>query len=455
MLEDTIIAISTPFGYGGMGIVRLSGSQSLDVAGKLFRPHSSSRKIPPRRPVLGDLYNSESKKAYDEAVLTYFPAPHSYTTEDVVELSCHGSPIILEEVVRLGIKAGARQADHGEFTLRAYLHGRLDIIQAEAINDIIQASSLNQAKISYRQLEGGLSRRLRALRGKIIHLLAQIEASIEFPDEGLRITRSAIRRTVTNAIRILDKLIDSYQTGKSLREGISLALLGRANVGKSTLFNALLEDDRAIVTPYPGTTRDYLKEKILIEGKAFTIVDKAGMAVPSHPVEKEGIKRGKKIASAAGGLLLLFDASRKEEEEDRELISRFRGKKAITIFNKIDLPRKMDIAKVRSWDPTRPAIEISALKGVHLERLKEMIHTQFGSVENAEEEIILHLRQKLALEEIRDTLRQGLKELDDGHSEEHYAEPFREALSAFGRLTGEVKTEQIIEDIFSRFCVGK
>lgn len=255
MLEDTIIAISTPFGYGGLGIVRLSGKKSLLITKKIFKSKKKNIKIQPHRSILGNLYHFEQKEFFEEAYMTYFPKPYTYTREDMVEITCHGSPVILEETIRLGIKAGARHANPGEFTLRAYLRGRIDIIQAEAVNDIIQASSYKQVKISFNQLEGSLSKKITSLRNQIIHLLSQIEAGIEFPDEGLRISAKQISYTMKKTIHSTKKLIESYDLGKTLTESITLAITGRTNVGKSTLFNSLLEKDRAIVTPFPGTDR--------------------------------------------------------------------------------------------------------------------------------------------------------------------------------------------------------
>ncbi len=456
MDEETIIAISTPLGYGGLGIVRLSGKKSLPIAKKIFKPKNQSAKIQPRRPILGQLYDFEKGDFYEEAYLTYFPQPHSYTREDVVEISCHGSPIILEEVIRLGVKAGARHASPGEFTLRAYLSGRIDLLQAEAVNDLVQASSLRQAKISFKQLEGSLSRKITSLRKNIIHLLSQIEASIEFPDEGLHISAKMILKTIDRSIDSLKQLIESYHLGKALSEGLTLAITGRPNVGKSTLFNSLLEKERAIVTPYPGTTRDYLSESIKIEDSLFTLIDMAGMATPSHPVEKEGIKRGKKLISEADGVLLLFDSSRKETQEDLKLLKKHKkSKKLILLFNKMDLSPRMQKEKIKSMGKSLPSLDISALKGTNLGKLKEIIHEIFVPDDNHSEEIILHLRQKLTLEKILDCLIKGRRLLKEGYSEDFYAEEIRKTIPLIGQLTGEIKSDDIMEEIFNRFCVGK
>lgn len=455
MLEDTIIAISTPPGYGGIGIIRLSGPQALEVAKRFFKRKDNRITVPFRRPILGYLWDFEQGDVFEEAYLTYFPAPKSYTTEDVVEISCHGSPVILEEVIRLGQKAGARLANPGEFTLRAFLGGRIDMLQAEAINDIIQAVSLKQAKISYQQLEGNLSKKIKGLRQEIIHILSQIEASIEFPDEGLHLSTKIISKTIKRALNNISSMIQSYDLGRTFSEGLSLAIAGKSNVGKSTLFNTLLDMERAIVTPFPGTTRDFLRENIKIQDSVFTLIDMAGMDNTSHPIEKAGIRKGKKIAQQADGILLVLDASRGETQEDLSLIRKHMDQKTIIAFNKSDLPVKMNTDKIKKIASDLPCITISALKGNNIPQLKELIHTFFKPDEAKGKEIILHLRQKLLLEKIHNTLLAGLTALKNGYSEEVWAEDIRQALPHLGQLTGEIRPDDVLEDIFSRFCIGK
>jgi tRNA modification GTPase len=455
VLNDTIIAVSTPPGFGGIGVVRLSGPRALSIAKALFKPKNRAHKITPGQPALGLLWDRESKKPYEEAMLTFFRRPRTYTRENMVEISCHGSPVILEEVVRQGIKAGARHASPGEFTLRAFLNGRIDIIQAEAINDIISASSLQQAKISFRQLEGSLSKSASHLRKQIIQLLSQIEALIEFPDDGLSLSPKTIARTLTRAEKTVEELISSYDLGKTLTEGLSLSITGKSNVGKSTLFNALLHKDRAIVTPYPGTTRDYLQETIKIRDAHFTLTDTAGMDRPSHPVEKEGIKRGKKLASSADGILFVLDASRKESPEDLELLNRLQKKKALLLFNKCDLPARMDADKIKKRYAHLPSLSISALKGTNMEKLEKMIFSHFAPSQTGSGEVLLHLRQKLLFEDILSSLKRALALLKKGYSEEIYVEEIRKIIPLIGQLTGEIKDEDVLGQIFDSFCVGK
>jgi tRNA modification GTPase len=456
MLEDTIIAIATPPGFGGLGIVRISGRRALAVAGRIFEPNNRPAKpFPVRRPVFGTIKDPRGGAGLDEAFLTYFKAPRSYTREDVVELSVHGSPAVLEAILDLGTRAGARQARPGEFPLRAHLNGRLDIIQAEAVDDLIRSVSLAQARISSRQLGGSLSRRIDRLRGKLVAILARVEAGLEFPEEKLRTSPAADGRSLAALTGEVGRLVESFEAGRLISEGVTLAITGRTNVGKSTLFNALLEQDRAIVTPFPGTTRDFLRERLVLDGIVFNLVDMAGLGRPAHPVEKTGIAKGQKIAREADGLLIVLDASRKTDPEDRELLKKFAAKRAIIVLNKTDLARKLDLPAVRKAAGPNPVLEISALKGTNVDRLREEIRSFFVPGTDRETEIVLHARQRDCLREILECLRRARGLLAGRHSGEVYAEEIRAALRLVGEMTGEVRVEEVLDDIFSRFCVGK
>jgi tRNA modification GTPase len=456
MLGDTIIAISTPPGRGGIGIVRLSGDKALQIARKIFKPRSMVwRDMTPGYLTLGEVYDKYKNESLDEAYLAYFSPDRSYTKETVVEISSHGSPVVLEEILRLGTKAGARLAHPGEFTLRAYAHGRIDIIQAEAVNDLIMAGSLQQAKMSFGQVRGNLSRKIQFLRGDIIRLLARVEASLEFPEEGLEITSHQISGSLESVISSLRRLAASYERGKKLTQGVKLAIVGKANVGKSTLFNALLDEERAIVSPYPGTTRDYLRETIRIEDTLFHLTDMAGLGRASHAVEKEGIRRGREVALQSDGILLVLDSSRPEGRSDLALMREFRAGKVILLFNKSDLPFKIDKAKCLAESGHSRWLEISALRKTNLEKLKGLIHAAFGPEESRDRDVILHLRQKLLLEQMTASLEAALDAVASGQSEEVCAEEIRRALGPIGQLTGEIKADDIIQSIFSNFCLGK
>jgi tRNA modification GTPase len=453
---DTIIAISTPPGFGGLGIVRLSGPGALGAAMRIFRaPGLKKGRAPVRRAVLGRLMDPGNGRVFDEAVLTYFKAPHSYTREDVVELSCHGSPVILEEVVRLGVLEGARPAHPGEFTLRAFLNGRLDIIQAEAVNDLVGAASLTQARLSFGQLSGGLSKRIARMREGLIRVAAQVEAGLEFPEEGLRISKARHLRALAGISREAGALVESYEAGRALSEGITLAITGKTNVGKSTLFNALLEEERAIVTPYPGTTRDYLRERIIIGDVVFHLVDMAGLGRPSHPVERTGMLRGQAIARRANGLIIVLDGSRKAGPEDVRMLGRFAGKRTIIVVNKSDLPARLDTERVLRLAGERPLVRVSALKGKGMSRLREEIVRTFVPKAGLKGEVILHGRQKALLASAKTAVDDAAKCVSEGLGDELAAEELRKALSFMGQLTGEIRTQDVLDDLFGRFCVGK
>jgi tRNA modification GTPase len=454
-LDDTIIAVSTPLGRGGIGIVRLSGDSALPIALKIFRPKKAGSRILPGRAVLGNLVDPERKEPFEEAYLIHFRAPHSYTTQSVVEISCHGSPVVLEEVLRLGTRFGARLARPGEFTFRAYRGGRIDILQAEAVDDLIRAPNIEAARKAFGHLDGGLSARMAGLRRRIVEILGLIEAAIEFPDEKLPVSPRNIEAGLEEMTGYLDALIAGYDAGRALLEGVTLAIVGRANVGKSTLFNALLAHERAIVTPFPGTTRDFLREKVRIKDVDFNLVDMAGLRRAATAVEKEGIRRSREIAAQADGILFLFDASKKDFEEDLTLLDEFKDKKAVLVFNKIDLGRKPDLGKVRARIGRRPFLEISALRGTNLERLKAAISKTFAPRNVDRGDVIFHLRQKLALEDMGARLRRAKRLLSDGHPEEMYVEEIREIVPALGRFLGEIRSDDVLADIFGRFCVGK
>ncbi len=454
-LQDTIIAVSTPPGFGGLGVLRMSGPESLAVACKLFVPAKKIAAFPERAAVFGHVVNRETGQVLDEAFIVYFPAPRSYTREDVIEISCHGSPAVLEEVVRLGVMAGAKPALPGEFTLRAYLRGRIDILQAEAVQSLVQSATLEQARVSIGQVRGGLSRNIALLRESLIELMGLIEAGIEFSEGGEAETAFAIRERILGCRETTEKLAASYETGRVLSEGVRVAIAGRPNVGKSTLFNALLGRERAIVTPFPGTTRDYLSERLMHGGMNFVLTDMAGLGSARDPVEGEGIKRGRALADEAQGILLILDASQPETEEDRRFVSGFKGRKLILIFNKNDLPRKIDRPGILSLLPGAPHLDVSALLGSRIEELKELMLKIFSPEEKMAEDVVLHLRQKILLEEIARALGAAQERLDGGFSEEYYAEEVRSALNLIGQLTGEVASDEVLDAVFARFCVGK
>jgi len=454
---DTIIAVATPPGRGGLAVIRLSGRKALSIAMKIFRP-SAPRKLrdfPVRRMIFGKIGPSGREAFGDSAFAVHFRAPRSYTGEDVVEIFCHGSPVVVEEAVRLGIKAGARSAEAGEFTFRAFAGGRMDLLQAEALNDLIGAETPAQARLASRQLAGSLSGRIASIRRGLIDALARIEAAIEFPDDDIGLKPESPADGLAALSADVAALVGTYEAGRSLVEGVTLVLAGGRNTGKSTLFNALLGEERAIVTPQPGTTRDFIREKWAADRTLFHLVDTAGWGRPSSPAEKSGIEKSRDLASGADGLLIVLDRSRKETRDDFDILTFCPEKKAVLIFNKSDLPAIADIESLKAARPGAPALEISALCGSNLEKLRETILSVFSAPEGLEEEMILHGRQKAVFQDIGDALGRAEALLRSGHSEDIVAEEIRQTLPLIGRLTGEIRDDEILEDIFSRFCVGK
>jgi tRNA modification GTPase len=454
-LQETIIAVSTPPGPGGLGIVRLSGRNSLAVANKIFEPGKKRSSLPAKTAVLGHVLDRGSGQVLDEAFLIYFQGPRSYTREDMVEISCHGSPAVLEEAVRLGVRAGARLAQPGEFTLRAYVHGRIDILQAEAVQSLINSVSLDQARIAFGQVQGELSHSIARLRSLIIGLMARLEARIEFLEDGQPVPDQEIKEILQSAQEQVRDLVDSYEISRIMREGIRVVIAGRPNVGKSTLFNALLGKDRAIVTPYAGTTRDFIAEAVQFQGKSFNLIDMAGLGQPRDSIEEESIRRGKALADEAEGVLLVLDASQNAAEEDLELAAKFSSKRLIIIFNKADLPIKIDKDRVLTRTPRAEHLEVSALKGLNLDKLKDLMAKVFGPPQKIPETVLLHLRQKLLLEEIGLDLKAATAKLMENYSEEIVAEEVLKTFALIGQLTGEITSDMVLETVFSNFCIGK
>jgi len=454
-LDDTIIAVSTPPGQGGLGLIRISGHEALAIARGIFQPKKLSPAEHPGQMCFGYLVDREKGERLDCGYACYFRPEVSYTREEVVEISLHGSPVILNEAIRLGIKEGARLARPGEFTLRAYLRGRLDIVQAEAINDLIRAVSLQQAKVSFRQAEGSLSRKIQAVREQIVGLLVNIEASLEFPEDELGLTQKEIESYLEHLISNLKNIIWSYEQNRARLEGLTIALVGRTNAGKSTLFNALLEEERAIVTPYPGTTRDYIRENLLPDGILLKLVDTAGFGQADNAAEEAGISRSEDIATRADGLLIILDSSRSESEEDFYLLQGFQGKKRIIVFNKSDLDKVINRQLIIEKNKEIPWIEVSALTGENIEQLKRLMLTTFSPAESGQEEIILHERQKLLIEQMAGQLEEARNRLEAGYGLEIIAEEIKAVLPAIGEFTGEIKSSEVINEIFGRFCLGK
>jgi len=384
--------------------------------------------------------------------------PHSYTREDVVEINCHGGYLVLQEILELALKAGARLAEPGEFTKRAFINGRIDLTQAEAVVDLIESKTSLNLKYASSQLKGVLSQEINALKRVLVEVLSILEASIDFPEEDLEIATPSHLITQTNhLISRVEKLLNTYGEGKLYREGVSTIIAGKPNVGKSSLFNALLGEERTIVTPVPGTTRDFIEEIINIKGIPLKIIDTAGLRDPTDRIEEEGVRITKDKLDQADLVLLVIDSSVKLDEQDEALLSALRGKRAVVAYNKIDLPRKASLEKIQRELSGIQVVVISALYKIGLEELKEaivsLLITHARSLPSCS--IISNLRHKLILEKVLLLIERVREGLQKNIPHEFTASDVQTALKYLGEITGHTTPEEILDQIFSRFCIGK
>ncbi|HLH44966.1 MAG TPA: tRNA uridine-5-carboxymethylaminomethyl(34) synthesis GTPase MnmE [Bryobacteraceae bacterium] len=447
-LRDTIAAVSTPPGRGGLGIVRVSGQGARDVVGRMLRfPPGHHWK--PWSSALASLPDRDGQPV-DRVVASFFAAPKSYTAEDVVEISCHGSPAVLRYALERACECGARLAEPGEFTLRAYLNGRIDLPQAEAVRDLIEATTLYQARIAAQQAEGSVSRRLQPVKNQLLELIALLEAGIDFAEDDIDVASSEeILRRIQPISEAVSGLVASFAYGKFVHQGFALAIVGRPNVGKSSLFNRLLEQDRAIVTDIPGTTRDLVSETASLDGIPVKFVDTAGIRAGQDLVEKMGIERSYRAMADADLTLVVVDCSAPLEGEDRELIRRAREQgKFLVAANKCDLPGCLEIAG---------ALPVSALTGEGMQALRNGIVETLAPRGRLEQEggFITSLRHERLLKESGEALEQARIATGLGIPHEMLLLDLYAALRPIDAITGATTADDILNQIFSTFCIGK
>jgi tRNA modification GTPase len=456
--NDTIAAVSTPIGQGGIGIVRISGPGSLEIASRIFRGRRPGelRDTPTYTLHYGHIVKPSDGSVIDEVILSVMRARGSYTREDVVEINCHGGMVPVREILRLVVSLGARAAEPGEFTKRAFLNGRLSLNEAEAVMDLISARTEESRKIALDQLSGGLSGRLSELRDKMIETSAFIEACIDFPEEEIETkTREELLAGLEELQGKIEALSRTYDEARFFREGLSVAIVGRPNVGKSSLLNALLQRNRAIVTELPGTTRDIIEELLNIKGLPVRIVDTAGIRSSEELIEKEGIRRSLEAMEQADFVIALLDGSEETRPEDLEILGMLGQKNALIAINKTDLPSKISLAPVAASG--RQYLYISAAAGTGLEELKNTLFD--ANLRNWKEEregvVITNVRHKSALERAGAALEKAAEILQEGRPLELFSIEMRQALDSIGEITGAISTEEILERIFSDFCIGK
>ncbi len=449
-MKDPIVAVATPFGESAIGVVRLSGKGVLNIARRFFRTRSQ---IKPRFAHFGTLVD-EKEEIVDEGILIYYKAPRSYTGEDMIELSLHGNPLILKKALDLFLKAGCRLAEPGEFTKRAFLNGKLDLAQAEAVAELITAKTELARKASIRQLKGELSKYVNSLRESLLELSAYIEADIEFSEEDIpTLTKEQVLSMVERILEGIDQLLKTAKTGKFLREGMRLAIVGRPNVGKSSLFNALLREERAIVTDIEGTTRDYIEGTLNIKGIPVVLVDTAGIRDAKDPVEKIGVERSVKKIEEADVVLFVLDGSVGVKEEDLKIYEKVKDRDTIVVINKIDLgeaPLPLEIFEGHS------IIKVSALTGHGLKDLEEEILRKAGLVVQEGLNVYVSVRHEELLRKSKEVLERFRDKYEkEDISPEIAMLDIREAADYLGEIVGHITTEDVLGSIFSRFCIGK
>ncbi len=457
--EDTIVALSTPLGKGAIAIVRMSGPESLAILNHLFDHQVTSRDE--RRAITGHLYTPKDRHLIDQVVVIYYRAPRSYTGEDLVEISSHCNPLIIDRIIAAAIELGARLARPGEFTQRAFLNHKLDLSQAEAVASVIEAKTQQSLTHTLRQLEGGLSKRLGEIKQEMIQITSLIEVSLDFNEEEAEIYHpSELLRHTDRVLEAIDSLIGSFAYGKLLHEGIKLLILGKPNVGKSSLLNLLLKRERAIVSEIPGTTRDYIEGQLEIDGIPVQVVDTAGIRQTSDRIEEIGVQRALEQIPSADLVLALFDAHAPLDGDDQRLLDTLeqqRGQRPIVlVLNKIDLGIRPDTErKLTSLE--LPLVPLSAKTGQNLGELKQAVKHIILSdtaVEN-EEIVVTNRRHKIALENARRSLQKFREGLARGLDEVVLAAELRSALDYLGEITGETTTADILNHIFEEFCIGK
>lgn len=453
--QDTICAVSTPAGTSGIGIVRLSGIHAVSIVAAIFKPHKA-RALEMTRShslVYGHIIDPSSGELVDEVLLGVMRAPATYTREDVVEVNCHGGVMPLRRTLGLLVAAGARLAEPGEFTKRAFLNGRIDLAQAEAVMDVISARTERALSAANEQLRGGLSNEITALRGRLVSLVAAVEAGIDFPEEDIETgTGHTLAEEIRRICADIDALLAGFAFGRILREGYATAIVGRPNVGKSSLLNALLQQDRAIVTAIPGTTRDVLEEFVNIEGMPLSILDTAGIRHSHDQVEQEGVRRSLAALESADLVLFVLDGSLPMNDEDWRVREAIANKPTITVINKSDEPQKLDALGL----PT-PQVSLSCRTGQGMDALKSAIIERIrgGLIARQDHAWVVNQRHKGALEQAHASLQRALAAIASDLSPEFIALDLRGALDSIGLIIGATYTEDILERIFNDFCIGK
>ena len=457
-MEKTIVAISTASGNGGIGIIRLSGKDTFKIIDRIFIPKNKKKEIKGYNIKYGNIVNPKNNETIDEVLVSYFVSPKSYTTEDMCEINSHGGMVVEKRILEICLENGAELAEPGEFTKRAFLNGRIDLSQAEGIIDLINSKSDMEAKESIGQLEGYLSKKIKEIKQKMLDIMVDIEVTIDYPEYDVEeVTNTKALKELTYIKEKLTSLEESFNKGKILKSGIKTVILGKPNAGKSSLLNAMLKEDRAIVSDIEGTTRDTIEEYINIEGVALKLIDTAGIRDTDNQIEKIGVEKSKKLAESADLIIAIIDNSRNIDDDDKKILDIIKDKNAIIVLNKVDINYKNEYNEKELINLCKPIIKISAKEEKGLDNLyKEILKIfEMHDISSNNEVLITNERHKKQINKAKENIERAINSLKDNMPVDILSIHIKEALNDLGEITGENVSENIINEIFSKFCLGK
>ncbi|HJV47108.1 MAG TPA: tRNA uridine-5-carboxymethylaminomethyl(34) synthesis GTPase MnmE [Bacillota bacterium] len=455
---DTIAAIATPMGEGGIGIIRVSGPEATEVVDKIYRGRHKLSTVDSHTMHYGYLVDPENNTKQEEVLVSVMRAPRTFTREDVVEINCHGGIVSVNRVLQLALESGAKLAEPGEFTKRAFLNGRIDLSQAEAVIDLIRAKTDRAMKVALQQVEGKLSKLVSRLRGNILELMAHIEVNIDYPEHDVEsVTRQMLLDRSEEINQEIRKLLETSQQGKILREGLSTAIVGRPNVGKSSLLNSLIHENKAIVTEIPGTTRDVIEEYVNVRGVPLRLVDTAGIRETEDIVERIGVEKSRQMLEQADLILLVLNYNEMLTKEDENLLELIVGMNAIVIINKMDLPQRLELEKVRELVPNIPILSTSVKEERGIGDLERAIANLFyqGQIMKEDQTYVSNARHIALLKQSIETIDDFRQSIQDGMPVDVCAFDLKRTWELLGEIIGDTASDSLLDQIFSQFCLGK
>ena len=457
-MENTIVAISTAMGNGGIGIVRMSGDKAFEVLSKIFVPKNKNFRIKGYQMRYGNIVDPLSREIVDEVLVSYFVSPNSFTTENMCEINTHGGMVVEKRILELCLENGAELAEPGEFTKRAFLNGRIDLSQAEAIVDLINSKTVREAKESVNQLEGHLSKKIEEIRKKMLNLMIAIDVNIDYPEyDEEEVTKNKALNELNLVLKELIKLESSFDSGKILRDGVKTVILGRTNVGKSSLLNRILKEDRAIVSNIEGTTRDTIEEFIDIEGIPLKLIDTAGIRNSSNEIEQIGIKKSKSLANSADLIIAIFDITKDLSEEDNELLEIIKNKECIILLNKIDIMNQNKALEERLKKINNNIIKVSVVEDIGIQELFEKIVSIYNvsNKDLSNDVLIINERHKNLINKSRKEIEEAIKTAESDMYIDIISIYITNAMNYLAEITGNNVTDDVINEIFKKFCLGK